>query len=155
MGGPWSISIRCALCGYASFADRADTCGADGNKNDRMLVRYSSVRYSHRLGYAQLSQVACGPGESSGAPEPRRLLDSSVQQPSLVHSSLEVSGKQLSFVPKPLLMGGTSEARCKPSRSEGEAQELGDDDSCLVQYSESCRTPETGIEAVPGEQGLW
>lgn len=51
-------------------------------------------------------------------------------------------------------MGGTSEARCKPSRSEGEAQELGDDDSCLIEYSESCRTSETGIEAASGEQGL-
>lgn len=54
--------------------DRTDTCSADGNKNDRMLVRYNSVLYSHRPGYAQLGQgIACGPGERSGSPELRRL----------------------------------------------------------------------------------
>lgn len=59
-GEAWSISIRWALCGYASRADRADKCSAGGNKNESMLVRYSSVRYSHRLGY-QLGQGSLRP----------------------------------------------------------------------------------------------
>lgn len=98
--------------------------------------------------------VACGPGESSRAPEPRRLLRSCPQQPSLIHSSLKVGGTKQVFVPRPLLTGGTSEARCKPWRSEGEAQELGDDDPCPTEYPESCRTSKTGIEAASEAQGL-
>lgn len=100
----------------------------DGNKNDRILVRYSSVRYSHRLGYAQPSR---GSLWLWGELWSSRASTSSSQPPlaaHLVRSSLRAGDAQQGFVPRSLLMGGTWEARCKPEMNEGDAEELGDDE---------------------------
>lgn len=97
--------------------------------------------------------VACGPGQSSGAPE-RRRFPSSPKQPRPVHSSLEVGDTQQGFDPKSLLTGGTSQARCKPCTGEDEAQELGGNDPGPTEYPESCRISKTGIEAASGTRRL-
>lgn len=56
MGEPGRFRIDAPCVGMQVAQIGQTHAVRDGNKKDRILVRYSSVRYSHRLGYAQPSR---------------------------------------------------------------------------------------------------